>query len=276
MHYELAASVRSARGDHSRSVAPKRSAATATPASFASVASAAVSVRSAARNRRAKVSDFVPLVDAGAAVVVDQPRVFEQLARALAHRGQHVAGRDVDATRRATGPASRPGSVPIGVASAPRSASCDQRVEVELDDAPRRAAGRASSAIAGSSSPATPTDASSPTRSSAVRPGCSAGCAPCDERDVGAERRAPSWRAASSASAMPDGRPRRRRAACGTASPRKQRADVPRLRRDAGVRASASVAAPGRSAPDGQRSAAVARRRPPGGTPCRSRTAPGR
>src|SRR5690554_4904981 len=43
--------------DHSRRVAPNRSAARATPTSLASVASAAVSVRSGARNRRAKVSD---------------------------------------------------------------------------------------------------------------------------------------------------------------------------------------------------------------------------
>lgn len=43
---------------YSRSFAPKRSVATARPASFASDASAAVSVRSAARKRSAKVSDF--------------------------------------------------------------------------------------------------------------------------------------------------------------------------------------------------------------------------
>jgi hypothetical protein len=40
--------------------APRRAVVTATPASFAAVASAAVSVRSGARNRSAKVSDFVP------------------------------------------------------------------------------------------------------------------------------------------------------------------------------------------------------------------------
>ena len=45
---------------HSRMRAPTRSAATATPASFASVASAAVRVRSGARKRRAKVRLFVP------------------------------------------------------------------------------------------------------------------------------------------------------------------------------------------------------------------------
>ena len=48
------------RADYSRRVAPKRAAATATPANFASLASAAVRVRSAARNRRAKVSDLRP------------------------------------------------------------------------------------------------------------------------------------------------------------------------------------------------------------------------
>ena len=45
---------------YSRIVAPNRSAATAAPASFASVASFAVRVRSLARNRSAKVSDLAP------------------------------------------------------------------------------------------------------------------------------------------------------------------------------------------------------------------------
>ena len=73
-----------------------RGRASAAPASFASVASAAVSVRSAARKRSASVIDLLPSGTPGPAVVVDEPRVLEQLARALDDRVQHIAGRDVD------------------------------------------------------------------------------------------------------------------------------------------------------------------------------------
>ena len=91
------ASDRTKRPSYSRSVAPKRSDAAATPASFASVASAAVSVRSAARKRSANVRLFDPSGTTGAAVVVDQPHRLEQLARALGERCAHLGGGDVRA-----------------------------------------------------------------------------------------------------------------------------------------------------------------------------------
>ena len=63
-------------------VLPKRSDAHAAPASFAALASAAVSVRSGARNRNANVSDFMPsgILPADAAGILNSRRMSELIA----------------------------------------------------------------------------------------------------------------------------------------------------------------------------------------------------
>ena len=126
------------------------------PASLASVASAAVSVRSGCPEPQREGQRLLSSLNAGAAVVVDQPGVLEQLARPLRRRPRARHRRARRRRRpRGTGPESPPGTT--------RSASCAPRAPASIS-ASRSSSSRAttrgrssSSAIAGSSSPAIPT-----------------------------------------------------------------------------------------------------------------------
>ena len=122
------------------------------------------------------------------------------------------------------------GRVPIGRAAISVAPSSMRASRSSSTSATTRGRSR-SAAIDGSSSPATPTTRS-PTRTSAVRPGCRAGCDPARERRLDREGEGELAHGVERV-----GQARRHRGGAGLLGQRvaeEQRADAPALRRDAG------------------------------------------
>ena len=153
--------IRASGGNQARRWAPADRRAAATAASRAAAASSTVSVRSGARNRSAKASDFDAPAPSRCVVGVDveQPHRLEQRPGAVAQRGHDSAGGHRRPRRRARRRAAPAGSAEIAGAGAGAGGG-----EARRDRAPSRRcarAGRASAITRGCSSPAWPTTAPS-------------------------------------------------------------------------------------------------------------------
>ena len=187
-----------------RWTAPVRSAASATAASRAAADSASVRVRSGARKRSAKASDFFPVADLRAGVDVEQPDRLEQLAGSLAQGGldlcrRHVRvddERDVLLGHR-VGREARGRTQMHGV--------LEQHVEVGLGARPSAAAAPNGRAHPRVQLAGVPDDARRPASSAAHRPGCQ-GAARGPRWSARDRAPAATTRTASTASAQPAAR----------------------------------------------------------------------